>query len=228
MGEKSFVTVYDKGLEEFAEVIMTLVSTDTVICNIKRATEEFKKDKSIVSGEYVLYIGERGSAFIRQNFKDAYCNYGIHIGFYGTKAWISCERFEWGFVNEADFTIELHSTLERLGMNAKDYEKYVKACLLYKQLNDAPIASEKRAGEHRETTGLSPKDNPESIAERKAYLKKYLSFVVEHASELDWISDLSGSNKLKLQYRFAIALFYDKYLHDFLQIKKEEKENQQF
>ena len=62
MTEKSFATCFDKGCEQFAEVLMTLVSKDDRICNIKTSREEFKKDRSIVSGEYVLTIGDKSGS----------------------------------------------------------------------------------------------------------------------------------------------------------------------
>lgn len=83
---KSFVTCFDKGCDEYAEILMTLVSNDKALKNIKREQKEFGKDRSVVSGEYVLTIGKKGSEYNSRNFKDIYNNYGIHIGYHGTKA----------------------------------------------------------------------------------------------------------------------------------------------
>lgn len=229
--EKSFVTCYDKGCEEYAETLMTLVSKDKALKNIKREREEFKKDRGIVSGEYVLTIGKKGSKYNSRNFKDIYNNYGIHFGYYGTKAWMYCEKFKWNLSDTANFTVELHSTLERLGMSTEKYEKYVKANLQYKQLWDDYLALRNDTNEYIETTGIKIENydelkhyNPELVNQLRNNTNETISLIKESSYELSWISDLSGSNQFKLQYHFAVALFYDKYIHDFMGIKREGSE----
>lgn len=124
--EKSFVTCYDNDCEEYAEVLMTLVSADKKLCNIKRDKKEFKKDRSIVSGEYVLTIGKKGSEYNRQNFKDEYNNYGIHFGYYGAKAWIYCEKFEWDRNSIIAFNKEVLSLRKKLVMDTNKKKHTIK------------------------------------------------------------------------------------------------------
>ena len=91
METKSFVTCYDSDCEKYAELLMTLVSMNDKIKNINLLREEFKKDRGIVSTEYVLTIGKDGSAVNSQHFPaDKYNSYGIQIGVKGRKAWIVC------------------------------------------------------------------------------------------------------------------------------------------
>ena len=72
MQEKSFATCFDKNCEEFAELLMTLVSENPSICNINQKKEVFKKDRAITSNEYVLAIGPDGSKVNRASFPDSY------------------------------------------------------------------------------------------------------------------------------------------------------------
>ena len=43
MNIEKFVTCYDKGCEEYAETLMTLVSKDKALMNIKESKESLKK-----------------------------------------------------------------------------------------------------------------------------------------------------------------------------------------
>lgn len=79
MQENSFATCFDKNYEEFAELLMTLVSENPSICNIHLKKEVFKKDRAITSNEYVLAIGLYGSKVNRASFPDCYNRYGIPI-----------------------------------------------------------------------------------------------------------------------------------------------------
>lgn len=184
---KSFVTCYDKDCEEYAETLMTLVSKDKTLRTINREKKEFKKDGSVVSDEYVLTIGKNSSSYNRQNFSDIYFNYGIHIGCYGTKAWISCEKFEWDNKTISEFNEELRYCLEKLGIdNKKNYMKPFK-----------------------EIT--------------------WLTIIEDGICNPFLIRDLIEEKRIrKKQYRFAILFFYNCYLHDFLGIKEDLKEEQNF
>lgn len=188
--EKSFVTCFDKDCEEYAEILMTLVSADKTLCNIKKDKKEFDKDRSIVSGEYVLTIGKKGSEYNRQNFKDEYNNYGIHFGYYGAKAWIYCEKFEWDRNSIIAFNKEVLSLRKKLVMDTNKKEHTIK-----------PL---------KKVTWLSVVSkvfNP-------------LGDIIEKLRE--------ESRRLKKQYRFAVPLFCYSYLHDFLGIKEEQNEEQNF
>lgn len=115
MQEKSFATCFDKNCEEFAELLMTLVSENPSICNINQKKEVFKKDRAITSNEYVLAIGPDGSKVNRASFPDSYNKYGIHIGYRGRKAWISCENFDWTEKKFRRISHRPNSTIERIG-----------------------------------------------------------------------------------------------------------------
>ncbi len=122
MQEKSFATCFDKNCEEFAELVMTLVSENPSICNINQKKEVFKKDRAITSNEYVLAIGPDGSKVNRASFPDSYNKYGIHIGYRGRKAWISCENFDWTEKSLGEFHTDLILLLKELGMSTDNID----------------------------------------------------------------------------------------------------------
>jgi len=212
MTEKSFATCFDKGCEQFAEVLMTLVSKDDRICNIKTSREEFKKDRSIVSGEYVLTIGEKSSAVQRANFPDKYNAYGIHIGFYGHKAWISCESYDWNRKSLLDFQIELRKILKELGMPTDAIDKDVK------ELSDKKNKAKKKANSNPDVATIVL----ESLAEATwglSGMSKLVKSIQKIADNL-W----NKSARRKQQYKLAVVLFFHKYIKEFLDIKETDTE----
>jgi hypothetical protein len=233
MVEKSFATCFDKDCEEYANTLMTLVSKDKSICNIKTSREEFKKDRSIVSGEYVLTIGEKGSAYNKQNFKDIYNDYGIHIGYYGAKAWISCESFKWDEESLFKFHTELISVLDELGMNTDNIDDRAKEFLKEQKKIKKNIDSYKNKN-------IQPGDVAEAF-HKEAYevlmtsiavtniLQKNIAFGFAGSIFLKvekWFSDfLKKSERRKQQYRYAIVLFYYRYIHEFLELDEKNNED---
>jgi len=225
--EKSFVTCYDKGCEEYAETLMTLVSKDKALNNIKREREEFKKDRGIVSGEYVLTIGKNGSEYNSRNFKDIYNNYGIHFGYYGAKAWIYCDDYDWDVKSQFEFNKEFFSFLDELGMKTEDFDE--KARKLYEKIVESQKQTTKGKQEYHDSAAMNaPVMRDEIDATMKSilnellidsYYSRFLSFIMRRRKK---------ARKRRNQYRFAIVLFYHRYLHDFLEIKEELCEEQNF
>lgn len=173
--EKSFVTCYDKDWEEYAEILMTLVSKDKSLRNVKRDKEEFKKDRSIVSDEYVLTIGKKSSEYNSRNFKDIYNNYGIHIGYHGAKAWIHCDDFDWDKKSQFEFNKGLFSLLEELGMKTEDFDEKTQK-LLKKYI--MAESQEKTAKGVQDNNDMSNKYAPVLYDEINAVLKPILNELI--------------------------------------------------
>jgi len=223
MSEITFVTSYDNDCVEFAETLMTLVSADKYLCNIKRSNEEFKKDRSIVSGEYILTIGNEASKYNMQNFKDIYNNYGIHFGYHGTKAWISCESFKWDEKSLLKFHTELISVLDELGMNTENIDDIAKK-VLKEQKN-----IKKNIDSFEGKPGLQKGDFAEAFY-NEAYNVLMTSLAVNNIMQKNmimgfflavgkWFRDfLKKSERRKQQYKYATVLFYYRYIHDFLEL----------
>lgn len=229
--EKSFVTCYDKGCEEYAETLMTLVSKDKALKNIKREREEFKKDRGIVSGEYVLTIGKNGSEYNSRNFKDIYNNYGIHFGYYGAKAWIYCDDYDWDVKSLFEFNKEFFFFLDELGMKTEDFDG--KARKVYEKLVESQKQTAKGKQGYHDSAGMNA---PVMRDEINAAMKSVLKELLNNFSYWDLFGSIpyfiriwkKKRRRLKNQYRFAIVLFYHRYLHDFLEIKEEQCEEQNF
>ena len=205
--EKTFVTCYDKECDEYATTLMTLLSNNDAICNVKTIREIFNKDRGIVSNEYVLTIGNKSSKYNRNNFKDRYDKYGIHIGYYGKKAWISCEKFNWDENSLFEFHKELISLLKELGMNIDDIDDRAKEFV------------------NNQSTQLN-KNNLQVQVNIEMYKLLMTSLAVTNKMPLakkfyEWfVYFFKRSEYRRQQYSYAIALFFHTYIKDFLKIEK--------
>lgn len=226
MVEKSFATCYDRDCEDYAQFLMDLISQDELICNIKTSREEFKKNRAIVSNEYVLNIGEKSSALQRENFRDKYDSYGIHIGFIGKKAWISCENFKWDDNERKKFLDELKALYnevdmrtENIEVEAKNYLKNVK--------NTQKNGTNSQKGN---ATGNVLFDINDTLMTVMAVtiaqlnpINKVRLFVHK------WFRDIiKKSEWRKWQYKLAVLIFYYYYRHEFLELAKQQPEATNF
>ena len=231
---KSFATCYDKDCEDFAELLMTLVSENTSICNVNQKKEEFKRDRAVTSNEYVLTIGPKGSKVNKSSFCDCYSKYGIHIGFRGRKAWISCENFDWDENSLKEFLTEYKQLLKDHGMSeddiddeiAKNVEKTVATGALAVSagsIGTGIIMSSLVTVAILNKPGL-PQIGPwGSLIMNKSKLGLLNNVILGLglpilSSFLRPLLDnlLNASKRRKLQYKLAVVLFFYKYLNEFL------------
>lgn len=233
MNIEKFVTCYDKGCEEYAETLMTLVSKDKALMNIKREQGEFKNDRGVVSGEYVLTIGKKGSEYNSRNFKDIYNNFGIHFGYYGAKAWIYCDDYDWDVKSQFEFNKEFFSFLDELGMKTDDFDE--KARKLYKKIVESQKQTTKGKQGYHDSAGMNaPVMRDEIDGAMKSILNEllvdfyYWDIMAPFALPYFIRRWKKKARRRKNQYRFAIVLFYHRYLHDFLEIKEELCEEQNY
>lgn len=214
MSEITFVTSYDKDCEEYANTLMTLVSADEHLCNIKRSSEEFRKDRSIVSGEYVLTIGNDASKNNMQNFKDNYNNYGIHFGYHGTKAWICCENYKWDKDSLFKFHSELISVLDEFGMKTDNIDERAKEYLKNRKKNMSSYN-----GKKAQLGDLAKEVLMTNIAVTSTLMQSIWLGFGGLLLLAKWIYGLWEKSELrKQQYKYAIVLFYKRYIHEFLKI----------
>ena len=232
MSEITFVTSYDKDCWVHADNLMTLVSNDKYLCNITRKNEEFIKDRSIVSGEYVLTIGNKASKNNLLNFKDKYNKYGIHFGYHGTKAWICCESFKWDKESLFKFHSELISVLDEFGMKTDNIDDRAKEFLKEQKKIKKHIDSFKEKPE-------APKGEAAEVFYNEAYDVLMTQLAVTNILLQNigygfiglisivgkWFIGLLKKSELrKQQYKYAIVLFYKRYLHEFLEIEEKKGE----
>ena len=212
MNEITFVTSYDNDCGVYADTLMTLVSNDKYLCNITRRNEEFKKDRSIVSGEYVLTIGNEASKNNLQNFKDKYNNFGIHFGYHGTKAWICCESFKWDKESLFKFHSELISVLDEFGMKTDNIDERAKEYLKNRKKNMNSYNGKKaQLGDLANEVLMTNIAVTSTLMQSIWLVSEVLLFLAE------WIYGLREKSELrKQQYKYAIVLFYKRYIHEFL------------
>lgn len=220
MQEKSFATCFDKNCEEFAELLMTLVSENPTICNINQKKEVFKKDRAITSNEYVLAIGPDGSKVNRASFPDSYNKYGIHIGYRGTKAWISCENFDWTENSLSEFHTDLILMLKELGMSTDNIDDRIAE-------NVKKVKIEKSIDS---ITSISTIDgiiiSSLTTAALTGEIIKNTRLVSLVNKMWQWIDNIiNASKRREQQYKLAVALFYHKYISDFLELKNSANNN---
>lgn len=123
--QKKFVTVFDKNCKEYAVNFEALASKEEKLRGIKREAKEFDKDSSVVSDENVITIGKKASNYYSQNFKDIYNEFGIHIGYYGSRAWISCELFLMGKKTRENFINKYNTLRDQYDMNMHNHKENI-------------------------------------------------------------------------------------------------------
>ena len=218
MADKQFATCFDKDCEQFAEILMTLVSNDDRICNIKTSREEFKKDRSIVSREYVLTIGEKSSAVQRANFPDKYNAYGIHIGFYGHKGWISCDNVYLSSEEAHKFLEDMKELLVKSNMETSLLAQKVDEV---KSLLNKETQIRQKATEDNGKSSIIELLNPISYLKTIREVSMFWGYVAK-----DWFID--SQRRKELLYIYAVVYFYHKYLKEFLDIKEQQPTEQNF
>lgn len=212
MTVKQFVSCFDKNYEEFAELLMTLISEKESIRNINRKTEEFKKDRAITSDEYIVTIGPEGSKVNKTNFPDCYDKYGIHIGFRGRKAWICCEDYNWKKKEVKEFRKELILLLDELGMRTDnidvEIEENIKKAKVAKSTaivcTGGSLAGNIIMGSLITVSLMAP-----SIP---------IYFLVYYYIKNKIFNYLNKQKIREQQYKLAVVMFYHKYINDFLNI----------
>ena len=109
-----FVIVHDKKQREFASILQTLAAS--ISANSKWELVRYKNGEKI-SKENMVFIGKDASKDYIGNFPDLFCNYGVHIGYKNSFAWIYCEKYDWTAETLASFKKEMTTLYKSAGMN---------------------------------------------------------------------------------------------------------------
>ena len=218
---KQFTIVFDKKQAEYATILNTLVSEVEEVKNVERSLKVYQKGMVLTDKDCVLFLGDESSQKYRDNFKDIYSRYGIHIGYRGCKAWIYCEKFNWDRDKKSYkmFHDELLDLYERLDMNPTKVQDFV-------------IAGVKEYC----TTGTTAAPNGSTFVQQMLWTSVVSAHIVVVPpipilgpfiwliyKMKKWIQSLfAESTRIDQQYRFAIALFFSGYLKKYLKIASEE------
>lgn len=206
---KPFTIIYDKEQKEYATILHTLVSEIEETKNIKQEFKIYEQNMNLTDKDYALFIGDKSSLMYRENFKDNYSKYGIHLGYRGTKAWIYCEKAKWDKKTYNDFHNELLELYKKMSMNPSKAQKYV----------DEGVKEYIK-------TGTSAVPVGSTIAQQVLWSSIITSqiIVMSPVSSLiymiyRWIKSLfAESTRIDQQYRFATVLFFSEYLKEYLKI----------
>lgn len=210
---KQFTIIYDKEQEEYATVLNTLISEIKEAKNVKREFKIYDQNMNLTDKDFVLFVGDKSSLMYRENFKDSYSKYGIHLGYRGTKAWIYCEKAEWNKKIYKEFHNELLELYQKMAMNPSKVQEHV----------------DEGVKEYIET-GTSVVPVGSTIAQQVLWTSIITSQIIVMNPLISllymtyrWIKSLfAESTRIDQQYRFAVVLFFSEYLKDYLKITTNE------
>ena len=83
--KKQFTIIYDDSCKEYSTILNTLVSECEELKNIEHSIKKYQKDMALTDKDCVVFLGKEASKDYRNNFKDVFSKYGIHIGYRGLK-----------------------------------------------------------------------------------------------------------------------------------------------
>lgn len=221
---KQFTIVFDKKQSEYATILNTLVSEVEDVKNVERSLKVYQKGMVLTDKDCVLFVGDESSRQYRNNFKDKYSRYGIHLGYRGCKAWIYCEKFNWDKKSYKMFYDELLDLYKRLDMNPTKVQDFVTAGV-----------------KEYCTTGTTVAPNTSTIVQQMLWIPVVSAHIVAMPPIFilgpitwliykmkKWIKSLfAESTRIDQQYRFAIALFFSDYLKKYLKIACEENTDEE-
>lgn len=218
---KQFTIVFDKKQAEYATILNTLVSEVEEVKNVERSLKVYQKGMVLTDKDCVLFLGDESSQKYRDNFKDVYSKYGIHLGYRGCKAWIYCEKYNWDKLSYRRFHDELLDLYKRLDMNPAKVQDFV----------TAGVKEYCKMG-----TTVAPSSS--TFAQQMLWTSVVSSSIIAMPPSpflliwliKRWIKSLfAESTRIDQQYRFAMALFFSDYLKKYLKITDGEnvdKENE--
>lgn len=216
---KQFTIVFDKKQAEYATILNTLVSEIEEIKNVELSLKVYQKGMVLTDKDCVLFLGDESSQKYRDNFKDIYSKYGIHIGYRGCKAWIYCEKYNWDKLSYKRFHDELLDLYKRLDMNPAKVQDFVTAGVKeYCKMGMTTAPSSSTFAQQMLWT---------SVVTSSIVAMPPFPFIIIRLIK-KWIKSLlAESTRIDQQYRFAMALFFSDYLKKYLKMADEENVNKE-
>ena len=208
--KKQFTIIYDDSCKEYSTILNTLVSECEELKNIEHSIEKYQKDMALTDKDCVVFLGKEASKDYRNNFKDVFSKYGIHIGFRGTKAWIYCEKITWNKKSYFEFHQALLHLYELLDMNPSRIKESINLGIkeyINTGNTSIPIGTTTAQGLLWSSIITST-----IIVNPFIYLGPigWLIYIAQR-----WFKDLQADSKrIDQQYRYAIASFFALHLKD--------------
>lgn len=211
---KQFTIVFDKKQSEYATILNTLVSEVEEVKNVERSLKVYQNNMALTDKDCVLFVGNESSQKYRNNFKDIYSKYGIHIGYRGCKAWIYCEKYNWDKLSYKKFHNELLDLYKRLDMNPAKVQDFVTVGIKeYCRTGTTKAPGSSSFAQQTLWTSVVTS----SIVAMPPFFNPILWLIYNKLKK--WIKSLfAESTRMDQQYKFATVLFFSDYLKKYLKL----------
>lgn len=214
--KNQFTIVYDekKNVKNYANMFFTLVSNREEFKSSKIDYKVFNSNNCILTTkDNTIYIGENCAKERFNDFKQTYSNRGIHIGQFGSQAWIYCEKYDWSKQEFDAFYEEIKDLFKTAGLDDSKIDKVDDG------LERDPEYS-KKMSERLKKAGVSL---PIAYTMAQSILMPTVtsSILIVTSTRiqrlLNWFRRLwTEKNRLDMQYRFAVVYFYCKLLNEYM------------
>ena len=212
--KKQFTIIYDDSCKEYSTILNTLVSECEELKNIEHSIKKYQKDMALTDKDCVVFLGKEASNDYRNNFKDVFSKYGIHIGYRGTKAWIYCEKITWNKKSYFEFHQALLHLYELLDMNPSRIKESIN--LGIKEYTNTGNTSIPIGTTTAQGLLWSSIITSTIIVNPFIYLGP-IGWLIYKAQR--WFKDLQADSKrIDQQYRYAIASFFALHLKDYMKL----------
>lgn len=222
--KNQFSIVYDakKGVKSYANMLFTLVSNREEFKSTKVDQKVFDNPNGgPTTKDNTIYIGQDCSKGRFRDFKQTYSNRGIHIGLYGSQAWIYCEKYEWSKQEFDDFYKEIIELFKTAGLEDSSINK------IDDGLEYDPKYSKKMKEELKKDGNTLPIANTiaQTILMPTVTSATFIMTLSPIQKLMNWFRRLwTESSRIDMQYRFAVVYFYCKLLNDYMKYVKTDAE----
>lgn len=216
--KKQFTIIYDDSCKEYSTILNTLVSECEELKNIEHSIKKYKKEMALTDKDCIVFLGKEASNDYRNNFKDVFSKYGIHIGYRGTKAWIYCEKISWNKKSYGEFHQALLHLYKILDMNPTKVMESI----------NIGVKEYANTGNTFQPIGTTTLQEIlwTSVVTSTLIVNPYiymgpvgrLIYKAQH-----WFKALQANSKrIDQQYRYAIASFFALHLKDYMKLDNTE------
>ena len=215
--KKQFTIIYDDSCKEYSTILNTLVSECEELKNIEHSVKKYKKDMALTDKDCVVFLGKDASNDYRNNFKDVFSKYGIHIGYRGTKAWIYCEKTKWNKKTYGEFHEALLQLYVILDMNPSRVEESI----------NYGVKEYVNTGNTTIPTDIKP---IQELLWSSVVISTIIVNPLKYIGPIGWLIYLiqrwikalqADSKRIDQQYRYAIASFFALHLKDYMNLNSE-------
>lgn len=208
--ELNYSIVYDKSMKQYAIDLQNFVSKMSGVKCMKFGHGKVPDNVNDIDKSYVLYLGEKCSKHLQ--YENKFEQYGIQIGWYGTKAWIRLvkegEKSFFTWLNKGDVSF-IADDEKKISRNVARYSKFCEEYYnLYKEFRISRDAAIDQS--------YSKSEAIEKMTKDFQFLRlKWVDILI---SLWGTIKDIIGEQKAYRRLNvFAVMYFCKNYLKPFLE-----------